>query len=115
MTETAIGAMSSSPSPMPSAIGTILMIVVSVVIRIGLIRVLPASAIASSRPMVSLFWPMNSTRRIALFTTIPMSMIRPIKDGIDSFIPARNSDRNAPDMAKGIDIMTITGKIKDSN
>ena len=44
-----------------------------------------------------------------------MSMIRPIKDGIDSFIPARNSDRNAPDMAKGIDIMTITGKIKDSN
>ena len=45
MTETAIGAMSSSPSPMPSAIGTILMIVVSVVIRIGLIRVLPASAI----------------------------------------------------------------------
>lgn len=115
MSETAIGIISSVASPIPRAIGIIPTIVVTVVMRIGLIRTAPASVIASSLPICSLFWEINSTSRIALFTTIPTSMIKPIIAIIESFCPVRKRARKAPDMANGIENITMNGSATDSN
>ena len=81
ITARAIGACVSPPSPKPSASGNSPSTVVSVVMRIGRKRRVPASRIARSSGSPSRRSRLAvSTSRIALFTTIPASMMQPMKD-----------------------------------
>ena len=78
ITATAIETCSSAPSPNPRVSGNMARIVVKAVIRIGLNLTGPAVKIASSpAPALQLVNIINEHN--ALFTTIPVSIITPIK------------------------------------
>ena len=100
---------------MPRDMGIIPTTVVPALIRIGLRRRDPACTRASSRPMIFLFWLMNSTNRMELLTTVPTSTISPRKDIMDREVLVMNSARKAPLMAKGIAMTTMKGMVIDSN
>ena len=103
------------PSPIPSAPGTMEIIVVRVVIRIGRSLVLALSISASSRAIsvLSRFTP--STYRIPLFTTMPASIRTPIREIILNEDPDRNRSPKDPIRLNGMLSITISEYRGDSN
>ena len=107
----------SVPVPMPSDMGTMEMMVVRVVIRIGrsLVLALSMRASSSDRPSSLIRALTPSTYRIPLFTTIPTSIMIPIRDVMVSDCPDRNSNPKEPIRLNGILSMTIREYFGDSN
>ena len=101
--------------PMAMAMGIMDMMVVRVVMRIGLIRVAPASIRAVSISMVDRYWFAVSTNRIPLFTTVPISIRNPIRDTILILQFVRNSSPKAPIRLNGMVVMTMKEYLGDSN
>src|SRR3990167_2434012 len=98
-----IGILSSAPSPSPSASGSNPRTVVVVVIIIGRSRILPPSIIASRLGMPSFLRVfIQSTRRIALFTTIPASITTPINTITLMGFEVMNNAITTPTRANGI-------------
>ena len=97
------------------AMGIMEMIVVRVVIRMGLIRVAPASISAVSMSMVSLYWLAVSTNRIPLFTTVPINIKNPIRDTILILQFVKNSSPKAPIKLNGMVVITMKEYLGDSN
>ncbi len=91
-------------------------IVVSAVMRIGRMRILPASATASmtlipfSRSLLA-----KSTRTMPLFTTIPASMSMPTMAVIERLVPVNSRVRTTPMKAMGTVKMMMNGSRNDSN
>ena len=105
----------SEPSLVASAIGTMPRTVVSVVIRIGRIRVAPASIRAVSRFMVPRYWFAVSTNKIPLFTTVPISIRKPMRETMLMEQSVSHNSPNAPIRLNGIVVMTIPENLIDSN
>jgi hypothetical protein len=103
ITTRAMGAWTSPPSPWPSAIGIIASTVVSVVMRIGRSRVRPACSTACrrGRPSRRRRRFMESNRTMALLTTMPASMITPMKAWILKVVLERKSISTTPIAATG--------------
>ena len=90
-------------------------IVVSVVIRIGRRRITPVSISASSTGMDCRSILVESTNRIPLFTTIPISIKNPIRDIMLRVDPVKNKSNREPIRENGIHSMTIIENLGDSN
>lgn len=98
-----------------NAIGIMETTVVSVVIRIGRIRVAPASIRAVSRFMVPRYWFAVSTNKIPLFTTVPISIRKPMRETMLMEQSVSHNSPNAPIRLNGIVVMTIPENLIDSN
>src|SRR5207253_3844990 len=105
------GAFCSPPSPSPTAIGTMPMIIASAVISTGRSRVLPASsAEARASPPVSTRRSLAKlTSRIELDTAMPTAMIEPISDSTFSVVPVSASIQRMPTRAPGTAAMMMNG------
>ena len=112
----AIGARTSLPSPTAIARGMNPSSVHSVVIEIGRRRDSAACAIAAifSTPS-SRNWFTRSISTIAFLTTMPASMIRPMKTTTLSGVNVILSASTAPTSASGIENMITNGCSSDSN
>ncbi len=116
ITVIAIGVRISEPSPSPSAIGVSPSTVVRVVIMMGLSRRLAASRIASSRSRpCSLNWLIRSTSTMALLTTMPASMMRPMNTITLSRVSVSHSATATPTAASGMENRMTKGCSRDSN
>ena len=82
--------------------------VVIVVIRIGLIRVAPASISALSSSISPRFWFAASTNRMPLFTTVPESIRKPIRETMLIFRFRSHRSPKEPIRLKGIVVITMT-------
>ena len=92
MTARPSGAFCSAPSPMPSAIGIMPMIIASAVISTGRMRVAPASSAASDGAAPSCRrWRANETRRMLFAVATPIVMIAPVSAGTLNVVPVMNS------------------------
>jgi hypothetical protein len=116
ITVIAIGARTSAPSPIPSAIGSSPSMVVSLVIRMGRRRILPASMMASrfDRPR-SRAWLTASISTIDWLTTIPASMMSPMYATTLTVVPVIHNAQTAPMIASGMVSRITKGCIRDSN
>ena len=117
MTTIAIGARKLGSVPMPSAIGIMPAPIAIVVMTIGRARLWQASSSASVRDMPQSRRAMiaYSTSRIEFLVAIPISMIRPIIDGIDSAVRVRNNARNAPGIESTSATRIVAGWTKSLN
>src|SRR6185436_10904148 len=108
------GAFCSPPSPRPSAIGIMPMIMASAVIITGRMRVAPeASAAASGSTPWSRCWRANEMSRIELAVATPMVMIAPVRAGTESVVAVMNSIQAMPPSAAGSALMTMAESIQD--
>ena len=98
-----------------NAIGIMETTVVSVVIKIGRIRVAPASIRAVSRSIVPRYWFAVSTNKIPLFTTVPISIRKPIRETMLMEQSVSHNSPNAPIRLNGMVVMTIPENLIDSN
>ena len=89
--------------------------VVREVIRIGRILVVPALSSASSNGIVCRYRLVESTNRMPLFTTMPISIRKPIMDTMLNVTLEAASIRKDPIRLKGIQIITIKENFGDSN
>ena len=117
ITTIAIGARKLGSVPRPSAIGSMPAPMAMVVMTIGRARLWQASSSASQRVMP---WSRRamiaySTSRIEFLVAMPISMIRPIIDGIDSAVCVTNSARNAPGIDSTSAARIVTGCTKSLN
>jgi hypothetical protein len=108
------GAFCSAPSPRPSAIGIMPMIIASAVISTGRMRVAPASSAADSggTPAASRSRA-KDTSRMLLAVATPMVMIAPVSAGTLSVVPVRNSIQAMPASAAGSAVMMIAASSQD--
>ena len=90
-------------------------IVVRLVIRIGLIRVAPASTRAVCKSISCRYWFTVSTYRIPLFTTVPIRIRKPSRVVILIVTPVIFRKPKEPTRLNGIVVMTITENFTDSN
>ena len=99
-----------------SASGSIPKIMASVVITMGRNRVAPASTSASNRFIPALrCWLALSTRRIAFFTTRPISMMKPMIENMFRVDPPTSKPSITPTSASGSDDMIAKGCTKLPN
>ena len=89
--------------------------VVPVVIKIGLIRIAPASTSALSRGISARNWFTVSTYKIPLFTTVPTNIRKPNIDTILIGLSARNSIPKDPISENGMVVIIISENLGDSN
>src|SRR4029077_11791004 len=103
------GAFCSPPSPTPTSMGTIPMIIASAVISTGRSRVFPASSAAprASPPVSTRRSLAKLTSRIELDTAMPTAMIEPISDSTFSVVPVRASIHRIPTNAPGTAAMMM--------
>src|SRR5882762_472286 len=108
------GAFCSPPSPMPSAMGTMPMIIASAVINTGRKRVTPACRAAweASSP-ASMRWRAKLTTRTLLAVATPMHMIAPVRAGTLTGVCVRNSIHTIPPRAAGRAVMMMNGSSQD--
>src|SRR3989442_1398133 len=114
MTARPSGAFCSPPSPNPSAMGTMPVIMASAVIRTGRNRVKPASTAAvvaspcsPSRPLA------KDPRRMLFAVATPMLMMAPIRAGTLSVVSVRNRQMTIPARAAGSAVMMMKGSKQD--
>ena len=101
--------------PAPNAIGTIPSTAAMLVIRIGRNLFPTAASIASRGGSPAAFCAARSSMiRIALFTTMPISITKPSSPKIDSGIPAHSSASSMPISASGTVNMIRNGRVHDS-
>src|SRR6267143_251234 len=114
MTARPSGAFCSPPSPSPSAMGTMPMIMASAVIKTGRKRVKPAStaAIATSPCSRSRSLAKDTTRMLLAVAT-PTLMMAPISAGTLSVVPVRNRNTTIPARAAGSAMMMMKGSSQD--
>jgi hypothetical protein len=87
---------------MPSAVGSMPAIMARVVMTIGRARSWQASRMASRWLMPARSCSMAySTSRIEFLAARPISIRKPISDGIDSDWPVTSRAKNAPPIARG--------------
>ena len=92
------------------------MIETSAVMRMGRRRVCPACRMASRRGNPrSRNCVMNSMSRMALFTTMPASIMMPSSDMMLTVVRVTSSKKNTPIPASGRLNMIASGLSKDSN
>ena len=97
MTARPSGAFCSPPSPSPSAIGTMPMIIASAVMQTGRKRVAPASIAArSASPFSASAILANETTRILFAVATPMHMMAPISAGTLSVVWVRKRNSTMP-------------------
>ena len=90
--------------------------VVAEVMRMGRIRVRPASTMASRRSRPSRrSWLIYSTSTMPLLTMIPVSITKPTRLITDRGIPQISSAAKPPVKASGMVNMTMKGDFKDWN
>ncbi len=115
----AIGALISDPAedePNVITIGNNPNTVVMVVMIMGLSRDLPASVIAVVLSMpLSIDCLMISINTMALLTTIPASIIKPINTTTEMEVLLKYNAQTAPMNAKGTENKMTNGYTKDSN
>ena len=108
------GAFCSPPSPRPSAIGVMPMIMASAVISTGRKRTNPASsaaAVASPSSASRSRAKLITSTELAVAT--PMHMIAPVSAGTDSVVPVVNSIQTMPASAAGRAVMMTKGSLHD--
>ena len=91
------------------------MTVVRVVMRMGLIRMAPASTSASISGTLTSIWFTVSTYRMPLLTTVPTSIRKPSMDTMLMGLPVRYRRPKEPIRLKGMVTMTIREYLGDSN
>ena len=104
MTTTASGVERKPPlPPMPSAMGMSARIVAMAVMRIGRRRRRPPSmtAVRASMPLRR-NCSTRSSSTMALVTTMPISMSRPMRLGMPRLVPVMTSASTAPTAANGM-------------
>src|SRR5581483_6090277 len=108
------GAFCSPPSPSPSAIGIMPMIIAAAVISTGRMRVAPAfSAAASGSTPRSRCWRANAITKMLLAVATPIVMIAPVNAGTESVVPVMKSIHAMPPSAAGSAAITIAASIHD--
>ena len=118
ITATAIGERKLlSAAPQPMAIGNMPAPMAMVVITIGRARLWQASRIAWVRSMpcsrrASMAY---STSKIEFFVATPISMIRPISDGMEKLLSASSSATKAPPSDSGSAARIVNGCRKALN
>ena len=116
ITAMAIGERKLGSAPQPIAIGSMPAPIAIVVITIGRARLWHASTSASKRDS-----PLRratiaySTSRIEFLVTMPISISRPISDGIEKLLPVMSSSTNAPPIDSGSAARIVTGCMKSRN
>ena len=114
MTARPSGAFCSPPSPNPSAIGTMPMIIASAVISTGRNRPKPASSAASSAERPSSSWSLAKlTTRMLLAVATPMHIMAPVSAGTLSVVCERKSIQTMPASAAGSAEMMMKGSSQD--
>ena len=114
MTARPSGAFCSAPSPMPSAIGIMPMIIASAVISTGRMRVAPASSAATVGDAPSCWrWRANETSRILFAVATPMVMIAPVSAGTERVVPLMKSIQAMPASAAGSAATMMSASIHD--
>src|SRR5262245_61431700 len=114
MTARPSGAFCSPPSPSPSAIGTMPMIIASAVIRTGRNRVKPAStAAAMASPRSASRSLAKAITRMLFAVPTPMHMIAPISAGTLSVVPVTNRNTTIPASAAGSAAITMSASSHD--
>ena len=114
MTARPSGAFCSPPSPRPSAIGIMPMIMASAVISTGRKRVTPASMAASRASPCSASRSLaKDTTRMLLAVPTPMHMIAPISAGTLSVVLVRKRNTMMPASAAGSAVMMMNGSSQD--
>src|SRR5579859_3927724 len=110
MTARASGAFCSPPSPMPSAIGSMPMIIAHAVMIMGRSRVKPAVTAASrgATPLARSSLA-KVTSRIELAVATPIDMIAPIRLGTLKVVCVRKSAHTIPQKAPGKAQMMMNG------
>ncbi len=114
MTARPSGAFCSPPSPRPSDIGSIPMIIASAVMITGRRRVMPAASAASLASRPTARWSLAKvTTRMLLAVATPTHMIDPISAGTLSVVCDRKSIHAMPAMAPGSAIRMTSGSSQD--
>src|SRR5271169_59685 len=114
MTARPSGAFCSPPSPMPSAIGTMPMIMASAVISTGRKRVKPACSAAVMESLPSTICSLAKlTTRMLLAVATPMHMIAPVKAGTLTVVRVMNRIHTIPASAAGSAEMMMKGSSQD--
>ena len=115
MTARPSGAFCSPPSPRPSAIGTMPMIMASAVISTGRKRVEAGVERGRGRRRASspAARARTLTTRMLFAVATPMHMIAPVSAGTDSVVPVTNSIQTMPASAAGSAVMMTNGSIHD--
>ena len=112
ITATAIGERKlGSEPPQPMAMGSMPAPMASVVMMMGRARLWHASIRASKRfsPCSRRARMAYSTSKIEFLVATPISMIKPISEGIDSDLCASSSPTNAPPSDSGSAARIVTG------
>ena len=114
MTARPSGAFCSPPSPMPSAIGAMPMIMASAVMMTGRKRTNPASSAAAvaSPSSVSRSRAKEITSTEFAVAT-PMHMMAPVSAGTESVVSVANSIHTIPARAAGRAVMMTNGSLHD--
>ncbi len=108
------GAFCSAPSPIPSAIGTMPMIIASAVMSTGRNRVKPAvKAACSASSPASIRRRAKLTTSTLLAVATPMHVIAPISAGTLTGVWLRNSIQTMPARAAGSAVMMMNGSRQD--
>jgi hypothetical protein len=110
MTARPSGAFCSPPSPSPSAMGTMPIIIASAVMMTGRKRVKPAdnAALAAFMP-ASICSLAKLTTRIEFAVATPTHMIAPVSAGTLMWVLVRNSSHTMPASAPGSAAMMMNG------
>ena len=112
ITATAIGERKlESDAPQPKAMGTMPAPMAMVVMTMGRARLLQASTMASSRDMPCTRWASMaySTKRMEFLVAMPMSMIKPINEGMENALSATSKPTNAPPNDSGSAARMVKG------
>ena len=108
------GAFCSPPSPKPSAIGTMPMIMASAVISTGRMRVYPASiAACKAGTPISMRSRANETIRIEFAVATPMHITAPVSDGTLSVVRVTSRNQQIPASAPGSAVIIMNGSSHD--
>ena len=108
------GAFCSPPSPSPSDMGSMPMIMASAVIRTGRSRVYPAESAASMADFPSRRSSLAKvTMRMLFAVPTPIAMIAPMSEGTFSVVPHASSIQMMPHIAPGSAMMMMKGSVHD--
>src|SRR5262249_50797392 len=108
------GAFCSPPSPRPSAIGSMPMIIASAVINTGRMRVAPPSSAAASGSAPSARrWRAKAMSRMLFAVATPIIIIAPVSDGTLSVVPVMKSIHAMPASAAGSAAITMAASSQD--
>ena len=106
-----------SAKPQPRAKGSMPAPMAMVVMMMGRARLWQASIKASHLPMPMSRWATMaySTNKMEFLVAMPISMINPIKDGMEKLLLASNKPTNAPPKDKGRAAKMVSGCKKPLN